>query len=77
VVALVAATGGLDEVPSEMEYEVAPATAFQERLCVTGTPVTPFAGELSTGAAGAGAWVVKVKVDDVVLPAEFVAATRQ
>jgi len=39
-------------------------TAFQFKLAVTATPVAPFAGEDSVGAAGGGAAVVNDQTAD-------------
>ena len=61
-----------------IRYDVAPLDAFHESVGLVDTPVAPFAGVLKVGACGACSWARKCHtVDQLLVPAEFVAFTRQ
>jgi hypothetical protein len=64
VEAVVATSGGVDQVPRYTSYEVAPGEAFHVRSGVTGTRLAPGAGAINTGPGGApvGAWFVSEKL---------------
>jgi hypothetical protein len=58
-------------------YDVAPVEAFQVSVGFAETPVALFAGEESVGAAGGEAVVKLHTLDQALVPAAFVAFTRQ
>ena len=59
-------------------YDDAPVEAFQIKVSVVGLSVTPLAGEIRDGAKGTAGTVVKLRtVDQLLVPPEFFARTRQ